>query len=177
MKTHVDLFSGIGACALAAEWAGFKTVQLCEIDSYCQKVLNKNFEGVPIHDDITTFDGTRHRGATLVTAGVPCQPASVAGKRQGVCDDRWLWPYFPKAVRDIEPEWFMAENPTGLLTLDGGRAFGGIVSDLAQIGYRVGWIVYGAADVGAWHLRRAIIYFAHQAEFKKFAVKSICTVH
>lgn len=53
--THIDLFSGIGGFALSARWAGIKTVQFVEIDPFCQKVLKKNFPGVPIHDDIKTF--------------------------------------------------------------------------------------------------------------------------
>ena len=56
--THLDLFSGIGGFALAARWAGIKTVQFVEIDPFCQKVLKKNFPGVPIHDDIKTFTNT-----------------------------------------------------------------------------------------------------------------------
>lgn len=60
--THLDLFSGIGGFALAARWAGIKTVQFVELDPFCQKVLNKNFPGVPIHDDIKTFTYTdKHR--------------------------------------------------------------------------------------------------------------------
>ena len=57
--THIDLFSGIGGFALACRWNGIKTVQFVEIDKFCQKVLQKNFEGVPIHDDIKTFTNTR----------------------------------------------------------------------------------------------------------------------
>ena len=53
--THIDLFSGIGGFALAARWAGIKTVQFVEIDPFCRKVLQKNFKGVPIWDDIKTF--------------------------------------------------------------------------------------------------------------------------
>jgi site-specific DNA-cytosine methylase len=41
--THLDLFSGIGGFALAAKWAGFRTVAFVELDKYCQKVLAKNF--------------------------------------------------------------------------------------------------------------------------------------
>jgi DNA (cytosine-5)-methyltransferase 1 len=41
--THIDLFSGIGGFALAAKWAGFRTIAFCEIDKYCQKILAKNF--------------------------------------------------------------------------------------------------------------------------------------
>ena len=55
---HVDLFSGIGGFALAARWAGIETVQFVEIDPFCRKVLQKNFPGVPIHDDIKTFTNT-----------------------------------------------------------------------------------------------------------------------
>ena len=57
-KTHLDLFSGIGGFALAARWVGIETIQFVEIDKFCQKVLNKNFPGVPIHDDIKTFTYT-----------------------------------------------------------------------------------------------------------------------
>ena len=73
---HLDLFSGIGGFALAARWAGFETVQFVELDSFAQKVLKKNFPGVPIHDNIKTFQATEFRGLRLVTGGYPCQPFS-----------------------------------------------------------------------------------------------------
>lgn len=52
MLTHLDLFSGIGGFALAAEWAGFQTIGFVEIDKYCQKVLRKHWSDVPIVEDI-----------------------------------------------------------------------------------------------------------------------------
>ena len=51
----IDLFSGIGGFSLAGHWIGWETVQFVEIDAFCQKVLAKNFPGVPIHSDIKTF--------------------------------------------------------------------------------------------------------------------------
>jgi len=63
--THIDLFSGIGGFALAARWAGIKTVQFVEIDKFCQKVLQKNFPGVPIHDDIKTFTNAGCKRSTV----------------------------------------------------------------------------------------------------------------
>ncbi len=42
--------------ALAAEWAGIETVAFCEREPFCQKVLNKNFPGVPIFDDVRTLN-------------------------------------------------------------------------------------------------------------------------
>jgi len=46
MLTHIDLFSGIGGFALAAQWAGFGTVVFCEIDEFCQEVLKARFGAV-----------------------------------------------------------------------------------------------------------------------------------
>ena len=53
---HLDLCSGIGGFALALQSTGyFKTIGFCEIDPFCQKVLKKNFPGVPIYNDIKKF--------------------------------------------------------------------------------------------------------------------------
>ena len=51
----IDLFSGIGGFSLAGHWMGWKTVQFCEKDKFCQQVLKYHFPGVPISDDIKTL--------------------------------------------------------------------------------------------------------------------------
>ena len=51
----VDLFSGIGGFSLVAQWCwgdGLEIEAFVEIDPFCQKVLAKNFPGMPIYDDI-----------------------------------------------------------------------------------------------------------------------------
>lgn len=78
--THLDLFSGIGGFALAASWAGFRTVGFVECDDFCRRVLAKNFPGVEIHGDIREFDGKPFRGVDLVTGGPPCPEFSQANK-------------------------------------------------------------------------------------------------
>lgn len=45
-RTHLDLFSGIGGFALAAQWAGFTTIGFCEKEPYAQKVLIEKFGAV-----------------------------------------------------------------------------------------------------------------------------------
>jgi DNA (cytosine-5)-methyltransferase 1 len=90
MLRRLDLFSGIGGFSLAAQWVGgIETTQFVEINPFCQKVLTKNFPGVPIYDDIAKF--TANAGDyDLITAGFPCQPHSEAGKRKASEDDRDL---------------------------------------------------------------------------------------
>ena len=141
MRTHIDLFSGIGGFALAARWNGIKTVQFVEIDPFCRKVLEKNFEGVPIHDDIKTFtnsEGNRleERGMAqlrnegrqlagnndattfLLTGGFPCQPFSCAGKRKGTQDDRHLWPEMLRVIKEFKPTWIIGENVAGIRSME-----------------------------------------------------------
>ena len=162
LLTHLSLFSGIGGIDLAAHWEGFQTVQFVERDPYCYKVLSKNFPGVPIHDNILTFDAKPFKGTlALVSAGFPCQPHSLAGQRKGSDDERDLWQEVVRVLREAEPRWFLGENVAGLLSSDGGWYFGTIIGDLARLGYRVGWCKFGSCDVGAPHKRERVFIVAY----------------
>lgn len=164
--THLSLFSGIGGIDLAAHWAGFRTVAFVERDPFCQKVLAKHWPGVPIHDDVTTFDGRAFRGIDLVSGGFPCQPHSVAGKRKASRDERDLWGELVRVLGETRPRWFLGENVPGLLSSESGRFFGRVVDDLASLGYRVGWGVWGAAHVGACHLRKRVFIVANRDDVR-----------
>ena len=119
--THLSLCTGIGGIDLAAEWAGFTTVGQCEIDEYASRVLAKNFKGVPNLHDIRTVDNARLRAygiepenITLLSAGFPCQPYSLAGKGRGDGDKRDLWGEVKRCIGEIGPRWFVGENTPGL---------------------------------------------------------------
>jgi DNA (cytosine-5)-methyltransferase 1 len=157
MRTHLDLFSGIGGFALAAEWAGFETVAFCEIDPYCQKVLRKHWPHVPIHDDIRTLAGESVGSVDLLTGGFPCQPFSVAGKRRGTADDRNLWPEMARVVAECRPRWVLGENTPGFI----GMALDDCLADLEGIGYEAWPVVVPACGVGAWHRRERVWIVAH----------------
>lgn len=159
---HLSLFSGIGGIDLAAEWAGFESAIMVERDPYCQKVLKKNFPTTQIFNDVTTFNGLEHRGEIdLISAGFPCQPHSLAGKRKASADERDLWSEVVRIVGEVQPRWFLGENVPGLLSSESGRFFGRVVNDLVQMGYRVGWACYGAKDIGAVHRRNRVFIIAY----------------
>lgn len=160
MSTHLSLCSGIGGLDLAAEWAGFETVAQCEIDEYASKVLAKNFKGVPNLHDIRTVTNKRlaefgidGREITVISAGFPCQPYSLAGKGLGDRDERDLWGEVARVLTEIKPKWFVGENTPGLFTRQNQRFFRRVLDDLTALGYRVGWGIWGACDVGAPHKR------------------------
>ena len=48
----LDLFSGIGGFALAAERAGIETAAFCEIDKFPQSVLKYRYPDIPVIDDV-----------------------------------------------------------------------------------------------------------------------------
>ena len=162
---HLSLFTGIGGLDLAAEWAGFKTVGQVEINDYCNKVLEKHWPDVPRWRDVFELTGKEIEescgSVSLLSGGFPCQPFSCAGKRRGTEDERYLWDELLRIICDVRPKWFVGENVRGLLSIDAGRTFGRILSDLAENGYCVGWLCYGAGDVGAPHRRERVFIVAH----------------
>lgn len=158
---HLDLFSGIGGFALAARRVGWETVGFCEIEPYCQKVLAKNFPGVPIHDDIQTY--TAARGAfDIITGGFPCQDISLAGKQTGIEGERsGLWSELARIIGEVRPSYAVLENVAALLSGDRGRWFQRVLGDLAEIGYDCEWHCIPASAVGAPHQRDRVWIIAY----------------
>ena len=146
---HLDLCSGIGGFALAARWAGIETVGFCEIEDYPRRVLAKNFPGVPIHQDIHDLDGKQYGAIDLITAGYPCQPFSLAGKRRGAEDDRHIWPEVLRIVTEARPAWTLFENVFGHVSM----GLDEVLSDLETEGYATRCFVVPACAVDAPHRR------------------------
>ncbi len=161
--THASLFSGIGGFDLAAEWAGWTNVFNCEIDKFCQKVLRYHFPNAIQYEDIKSTDFAIHRGGVdVLTGGFPCQPFSLAGKRRGTSDDRYLWPEMLRAIREITPRWIVGENVFGIVNWSDGLVFDTVCADLEDAGYEVQPFVIPACAVDAPHRRDRVWFVAHR---------------
>lgn len=159
---HLDLFSGIGGFALAVRWLEGQTIGFCEIEDYPQRVLRKNFPGVPIHDDIRTLTGdivSGWGGCDLITGGFPCQPFSTAGQRRGAEDHRHLWPEMFRVIDEVRPRYVLGENVANLSTM----ALEEACTDMEGIGYEVRPVVIPAISVGAIHQRSRVWIMAYHA--------------
>lgn len=168
--THASLFSGIGGFDLAAEWAGWTNVFNCEIDPFCRKVLAYHFPNAIQYEDVKATDFTVHRGGVdVLTGGFPCQPFSLAGKRRGTSDNRYLWPEMLRAIREIRPRWVVGENVLGIVNWSDGMVFEQVCADLEGEGYEVQPFLIPACAVDAPHRRDRVWFVAHRAEFAKDA--------
>lgn len=172
---HYDIFAGIGGFSLAADWAfGQDNVRhiFCEIDPFCRAILAIHWSGTEIHGDIRDLieeirrnpDGWRkHKndGVSILTAGFPCQPFSVGGKRLGRADSRYLWNELFEVIELLRPQWLILENVPGILTIEGGMVWEEICTALEGTGYATQTLVIPALAVGAPHLRKRVWLIAH----------------
>ena len=185
---HASLCSGIGAAELAASWMGWKNEFSVEIDDFCNKVLKYHYPNAVHYGNIFEQDFREWRGRVdVLTAGFPCQVYSLAGKRLGDKDDRYLWPQVLRVIEEIGPTWFVGENVAGILSmlLTGEEVKVGsytdicgesytmhetrqvyaveqIKRDLASIGYSVKPVVIPACAVGAPHRRDRVWFLARR---------------
>ena len=148
----LDTFAGIGGFSYAAEKlvGGFETTQFIEINPYCQKVLNKHWSHVPIHDDITTF--TAKLGQfDIITGGFPCQDISVAGLQKGITKETRSGLFFElmRVIRMVRPKYVVLENVAAILN----RGLDIVLRELSEAGYDAEWSVIPASFVGACHKR------------------------
>ena len=157
----LDLFSGIGGFSLGLESTGFfKTIAFVEKDKFCQKVLQKNFPNIPIEDEVRNVKGERFK-ADVITGGFPCQPFSVAGKRKGTDDDRYLWDETIRIISEQKCKWFIGENVEGIINIQDGLVFRQIHDDLESEGFEVQSLIIPASGVGAWHQRKRVWIIAN----------------
>ncbi len=158
----LDLFSGIGGFALAGQWVwgnDHEIVGFCEIDKYCHKVLNKNFPGVPIYEDIRKLNGKDFKNIDLITGGFPCQDISVAkpdgkgidGNRSG------LWSEMYRVLGVVRPKFAIIENVANIIN----RGLERVICDLTRIGYDCEWQMLEGYQVGLPHKRRRIFIIAY----------------
>lgn len=126
----LDLFSGTGGFALAAERAGIETAAFCEIEKFPQSVLKYRYPDIPLIDDVRKLTKETFKSATgldyvdIVCGGSPCQNLSVAGKREGLRGSESVLFYeYARIVNELKPKFAVWENVPGVLSSNGGRDF------------------------------------------------------
>lgn len=186
---HASLFSGIGGAEVAASMMGWKNLFHCEIQEFPRKVLDYWFPNSESYEDITKTDFQKWQGKIdVLTGGFPCQPFSLAGRRKGADDNRYLWPQMLRAIREIKPTWVVGENVNGIKTMvescqvtpvgrtsylfeenylyreESRFTLDKICADIEDEGYSVQPIIIPACAIGAPHRRDRVWIIAHRSD-------------
>lgn len=171
----ISLFSGAGGMDIGFEAAGFKTLAAIEKDPSCCKTLRAN---LPIHTRVIEADIRSISGAQLleelslkrgdvdmIYGGPPCQSFSLAGKREGLNDERgMLVGEYIRLVHEILPKAFVMENVKGMVNWEGGKVLDLIEQSFAdpikwqdqEVSFKTTHRVVNAADHGVPQFRERI---------------------
>ena len=163
----ISLYSGGGGLDIGFRLAVPNARTVCYVEREISSVsvlVNGIEKGIlddaPIWTNSTTFDGSPWVGKVdWIIGGFPCQPWSVAGKREGKEDDRWLWDDIKQIAMSVQPKGFFLENVSGLIT---GHGIDTILGDLSEMGFDAQWGSVKAGDIGATHRRERVFILAYK---------------
>lgn len=156
---YLSVCSGIEAASVAWEPLGWTPVAFSEIDPFASAVLAARFPHVPNLGDLEKHEtwNIEPGSVDVLVGGTPCQSFSVAGLRKGLEDPRGnLALVYLGLVDRLRPRWTVWENVPGVLSVDGGRAFGSFLGGLAQLGYGFAYRVMDAQYVRVESHPRAV---------------------
>lgn len=164
----LDIFAGAGGLSIGLEHAGFDVVAGAEWDpDACETFAKAHPSADVVEGDVSAIDFRRWRGEVdALVGGPPCQPWSTGGKRLGSADPRDGWPAFLRALKEIKPQAFVAENVAGFASGARRAQFEALVAELAALKFKVAVEVLNAADFGVPQKRqRLLIVGLREGEF------------
>lgn len=154
-----SFFSGIGGFDLGFERAGFDISMQCEIEPFCNSILEKHWPGILRFSDIKEVTNDTIPTSTVWVGGFPCQDLSLArmGKRAGLRGSKsGLFHEFARLAGEGKPRILVIENVAGLLNSHQGRDFAVLLSTLAELGYAVGWRTFNSKNFGVPQSRQRV---------------------
>lgn len=168
--TILSLCSGVGGLELGLRAAvpESRVVGYVERDSFAASVLlarmeQEALEPAPVWcGDLSELDWSAFAGQVdCLSAGIPCQPYSVAGKRKGTADERWIWADIVNGIRQVQPQFIFLENVPGFVT---GGGLAAVLGSLAEMRYDAEWMCLRSSSVGASHKRDRFFLLAHSQD-------------
>lgn len=154
----IDLFAGTGAFSLVARKYNIQVVFANDVCKESETIYNRNNDHSLRCEDINTIDVSTLPTHDILTGGFPCQPFSVAGKRNGFQDVRSN--VFWKILEILDyhkPKYIVLENVKNLKTHNNSQTFSIIKDNLVSRGYYLTYKILNTAEItGVPHHRERI---------------------
>lgn len=166
-----ELFSGPGGIALGADmavkamqrygdvslihqWANDFDADTCKTYSHNINIDRDNLKC----SDVRKLDITSLPPIDAFSFGFPCNDYSVVGEQKGMNGSYGpLYSYGVNVLKEFQPDWFLAENVSGLRNANDGRDFDKILQELYDAGYDLYPNMYCFEDYGIPQARHRII--------------------
>jgi len=160
-KQFIEVCSGAGGLSTGFIANNFKPKLLNDNDKYCVETLKLNHPNIPIHfGDMRSIDLKEYSDTDIdvLIGGIPCQPFSQIGKRNGLSDvNGEIIFHFIQMTDVLKPKVFVVENVTGLLTLNNGEVLRFILKKFDNLkSYKIHVKVLNANDYGVPQNRKRL---------------------
>lgn len=167
----IDLFAGAGGMSLGAKMAGVSVSYALEKDIYAAKTYQANHPSTNVINadirDVTTLS-ISSKLPIILFGGAPCQGFSTSNRRTNsrTNPDNWLYKEFIRMLRTLSPDWVVFENVTGLLEMESGAFFKGVLSDFSDSGYECVYTVLKATNFGIPQNRNRLFIIGSKSKKK-----------
>lgn len=136
----IDLFAGTGAFSYVFDKYGYECVFANDLIPTSKKIYELNHRDKNIFklDDLNNINVEDIPAHDILCGGFPCQPFSIAGKKEGFNDPRSN--VFWKIVEILEyhkPQIIILENVKNLTTHDNKNTYKTIIDSLTNLGYHI----------------------------------------
>ena len=178
--TAVSMFSGCGGMDLGFRgdftFLGrhysanpVRIIWANELNPAACLTYSKNLGDALVPGDVWDLMETLPSSADILFGGFPCQDLSINGKLAGLSGKRsGLYRAMVEAIGRVKPRIFIAENVKGLLMKCNAGAVRRVVNDFSDLGYRVTYQLYNAADYGVPQRRERVFIVGTLPEVTPF---------
>jgi DNA (cytosine-5)-methyltransferase 1 len=155
----IDLFAGTGGFHLGFTDPNVKVVFANDFTDISKVIYEHNFDTELNTTDLNDLQACSIPAHDLLTGGFPCQPFSIAGKREGFNDPRSnvFWKMI-EILQYHKPRCIVLENVKNLLTDDNGQTFEVIKTNLERVGYYLKFSVLNTAHITGIPQHRERLY-------------------
>lgn len=168
-KTNPEVaafFAGAGGLDLGFKQAGFDVTWANEYDKTIWSTYGRNFPKTQLdRRSIVDVEGDDIPDVAGFIGGPPCQSWSEAGALRGIQDKRGqLFFEYVRLMEKKRPDFFLAENVSGILFERHSKAFRNILSRFTKIGYNVSYGLVNASDYNVPQDRERVIIVGYRTD-------------
>ena len=168
---YIELFCGVGGFRLGLDKNGYECVFSSDNNSFAQKTYEQNFGQTP-YGDITKIKESDIPDHELLTAGFPCQPFSISGKKYGFEDTRGtLFFDICRIIKKKKPKVIILENVKHFINHNKKNTLRVVIKSLVDLGYYVNYKVLKLTNFGLPQNRERVIIIG--SKYKEFDFNQI----